>query len=256
MKKWIIVLAAVLLMVSNGMAQEKQKLRIAVEGAYRPFNYIDPNGELKGFDVDIAYVLCDKIGAQCELVQQDWDGMIPGLLAKKYDVICSSMSITEKRKQAVSFTDAYYKESARFVARKDSGLDISKEGLKGKTIGVQRATTWADYLKAVYGDSINIKYYDTVQEHNLDLTAGRLDAVMSLETYMATWLESPEGKDFAFFGPSIRDEKYLGEGVGIVVRKDDTELQKQLNDALHQIIADGTHKKLASKYFTVDIYDY
>ena len=256
MKKWIAVLGVAVIMFSSGICQAAQKLRIAIEGAYKPFNYVDPNGKLEGFDVDIARALCQQMGAQCELVQQDWDGMIPGLLAHKYDVICSSMSITEKRKKAVAFTDPYYQAPPRFVARKGSSLVVSKEGLKGKNIGVQRAATYADYLKDTFGNTINIKYYDTVEDHNLDLVAGRLDAVLAQSVYMSQWLATPEGKDFAFFGKPILLEKYIGPGAGIAVRKEDTQLLKQLNTALHAIIANGTHKKLASKYFKVSIYDY
>lgn len=256
MKKWIALFAVATIVFSSGAALAAQKLRIAIEGAYRPFNYVDPNGQLQGFDVDIAHALCNAMGTECVLVQQDWDGMIPGLLAKKFDVICSSMSITEKRKEAVNFTDPYYQAPPRFVAHKGSGLVVSKEGLKGKTIGVQRAATYADYLKDTYGDTITIKYYDTVEDHNLDLVAGRVDAVLAQSVYMSQWLATPEGKDFQFFGEPILVKKYIGAGAGIAVRKEDTELLKQLNAALHEIIANGTHKKLADKYFTVDIYEY
>ena len=256
MKKLIAVLAVTFIFLSGGIGNASEKLRIATEGAYPPFNFIDPSGKLKGFDVDIANALCEVMGVDCEIIAQDWDGMIPGLLAKKFDVIVASMSITEKRKKAVNFTAPYYQAGPRFVARKGSGLIISPEGLKGKKIGVQRASTYADYLKAVYGDLISIQYYDTVENHNLDLLSGRLDAVLAQCFFMGEWLDSPDGKDFEFFGDVILAEKYIGKGAGIAVRKQDTDLLNRIDAALRQIIEDGTHKRLSSKYFPFDIYPY
>jgi len=256
MRKTTIVLFVCLFLLLGGIGQAADKLVIATEGAYPPFNFIDPQGKLKGFDVDIAEALCQVMGADCKLMVQDWDGMIPGLLAKKFDVIVASMSITEKRKEAVNFTKPYYQAPCRFVTLKGSGLEISAEGLKGKNIGVQRATTYANYLLGKYKDVVNIKYYDTVENHNLDLAAGRLDAVLAQAIFMSEYLKKPEAKNLEFAGPMIWEKEYIGEGAGIAVRKEDTELLKKLDEALAKIIADGTHKKLASKYFSFDIYPY
>jgi arginine/ornithine transport system substrate-binding protein len=256
MRKFLILLIAGIVVLSGTIGHAGEKLKIATEGAYPPFNFVDPNGNLKGFDVDIANALCEAMNRECELMVQDWDGMIPGLLAKKYDAIVASMSITEKRKKAVNFTEPYYQAPPRFVAKKGSGLEITKEGLKGKNIGVQRAATYADYLKDTYGDIINIKYYDTVENHNLDLVAGRVDAVLAQSVFMSQWLDKPEGKDFQFYGDPILEKKYIGSGAGIAVRKEDTQLLGELNAALEQIIENGTHKKLSSKYFDFDIYKY
>ncbi len=257
MKKNLLVLILMAAIVLAGAAvQAGGKVRVAIEAAYFPFNYLDPQNNLKGFDVDIAKAICQAMQADCEFVVQDWDGMIPGLLAKKYDTIISSMSITDKRREAVNFTKPYYQVPARYVAVKGSNLVISKEGMKGKKVGVQRATTYANYLEATYGNSIEIKYYDTVDNHNLDLAAGRLDAVMAQAYFMGKWLEAPEGKGFEFIGEPVTDVKYIGEGAGIAVRKEDIALLQQLDEALKKIIADGTHKKLARSYFSFDIYTY
>ena len=145
-KLFALCLGIVIMLTVSGTGFAADQLVIATEGAYPPFNYIDPDGNIKGFDVEIADALCKQMGMAYKLVVQEWDGMIPGLLAKKYDVIVASMSITEKRKKAVNFTGHYYRVPARFVARKGAGFDVSKIGLKGKKIGVQRASTYANYL--------------------------------------------------------------------------------------------------------------
>jgi lysine-arginine-ornithine-binding protein len=256
MKKLIVAMAVVISMCVSGVGEAKDKYTVATEGAYNPFNYVDPSGELMGFDVDIAKAICKEMGADCELMVQDWDGMIPGLLAKKYDFIVASMSITPERKKAVNFSDPYYEEAALFVAKKGASLVFTKEGLKGKKIGVQRATTYSNYLDGVFGGSVDIKYYDTVENHNLDLTSGRLDAALASGFYMADWLKTPDGAGYEIVGDPVRDPHYIGEGIGITIRKTDDELLKKVNSALETVIANGTHKKLADKYFTIDIYPY
>ena len=160
-----------------GQAQA-DKVRIATEGAYPPFNMKNAGGELVGFDVDIARALCKEMKADCEIVAQDWDGIIPGLLAKKYDAIIASMSITEERKRAVAFSDPYYSNYLRFIAQKNSGLKVEDGGLKGKNLGGQRATISAQHLEDNYRKSANVKVYDTQEAAFLDLKAGRLDAVL------------------------------------------------------------------------------
>ena len=256
MRKALVILAVVVSVCFSGLCEAKDKYRIATEGAYKPFNYVLPDGTLAGFDVDIAKALCNQMGAEGELVVQDWDGMIPGLLAKKFDFIVASMSITLERKKAVNFTNPYYEEAGLYVAKKGANLTFTQAGLKGKKIGVQRATTWANYLDSTYGGAVEIKYYDTVENHNLDLISGRLDAALANGIYMSDWVKASEGKGFEIVGEPVRDSTFIGEGCGITVRKADGELLNKLNAALKAIIADGTHKKLADKYFAADIYPY
>jgi lysine-arginine-ornithine-binding protein len=233
-----------------------ETIKIATEGAYPPFNYVDPDGNLKGFDVDLSNALCDAMDAECEIVVQDWDGMIPGLLAGKFDAIIACMGATEERKKAVSFTKPYCRLLGRFVGPKDADIEISKEGLKGKRIGVQRGTTYAKFLEGVYGDIVEIKTYGSIDEHNLDLKAGRLDAVVGNEIFMSRWLNSPDGKDYKFLSKPLRHE-LLGTGeANIAVRKEDKELKSEFDEALQRLIESGKHKEIASKYFSVNIYDY
>ena len=245
----------VLLAGAPAVAKEWKEVRIATEGAYAPFNFVDKDGKLQGFDVDIARALCDKMKATCTIVAQDWDGIIPGLLAKKYDAIIASMSITDERKQKVAFTDPYYQTPARFVARKGSGLTISKEGLKGKNVGVQRATIHANYLQDNYGSVVSVKQYDTQENANIDLANGRLDAVLADSIVLLEgFLKTPEGTSFEFVGPELTERKWFGDGAGIAVRKEDKDLVALFNKALKSILADGTYKKMNDKYFPFDVY--
>ncbi|MBV8649951.1 MAG: ABC transporter substrate-binding protein [Alphaproteobacteria bacterium] len=239
---------------AGAAAAQLQKVRIATEGAYAPFNFRDADGTLQGFDVDIAKALCAEAKFDCTIVAQDWDGIIPGLLVKKYDAIIASMSITEQRKKSIDFTDKYYQTPARFVARKGSNIEISEAGLKGKTIGVQRATIHAGFIHETYGTIAAIKEYDTQDNANLDLIAGRVDLVLADSVVLLEgFLNKPEGKDFAFVGPIPRGS-IVDEGAGIGIRKGDTKLKDAFNAAIKAIRANGTYKKINDKYFSFDVY--
>ncbi|MCF8109994.1 MAG: ABC transporter substrate-binding protein [Desulfobacteraceae bacterium] len=230
-------------------------VRIGTEGAYPPFNYMDKDGNLKGFDIDIAEALCEAAGMECEFVTQSWEGMIPALLAKKYDAIIASMSITEERKKRVDFTEKYYQTPARFVKHKDDDIEISKEGLKGKTVGVQRATVSANFINDNFGDIMNVRSYATQEEANMDMTSGRLDLLFADAVVLQEgFLDTGPGEDYEFVGPGYTDEQWFGEGIGIAVRKGDDELREAFNKAIKQIRKDGTYKKINDKYFDFDVY--
>lgn len=260
MKKWTVAVAIAMIfglgwIGSASAAGAKPILRVGTEGAYPPFNYVDKDGKVKGFDIDIAKALCKESGMECQFVLQDWDGLIPGLIAKKFDAIVASMSITDERKQKVDFTHKYYQTPARFIARKGSGIVISKEGLKGKTVGVQRATIHENFIRDMFGDTVNIKAYATQDEANMDLVAGRLDLVIADATVLLTgFLNTPAGKDFEFVGPGYTDKKWFGEGVGIAIRKGDNALRQKLNKAIDAIRANGVYQKINAKYFNFDVY--
>ena len=239
----------------QAVAQDGEKLRIGVEGAYPPFSETTPSGEFKGFDIDIARALCEAMEVECELVPQDWDGMIPALNARKFDAIVASMSITEERKRSVDFTDRYYKSPAKFVRKKGSGIEITPEGLAGKTVGEQRATIHDNNITGEYGDTVDIKRYATQDEAYLDMAAGRLDLLLAESVALQQgFLETEQGQDYEFVGPDLTDPKYFGEGAGIAVRKGDDELRERLNEAIRQIREDGTYDEIAGRYFDFDIY--
>jgi polar amino acid transport system substrate-binding protein len=244
--RFVVALAAAL--ICAGSANAADRIRIGTEGAYPPFNQIDTSGNVIGFDVDIARALCENMGAECTIVTQDWDGIIPGLLAKKYDAIVASMSITDERKKAVAFTDHYYSNSLRFVAKK--GSDIDPADLKGKAIGAQRATISGSYLEDNLKNVVDIKLYDTQENAYLDLSADRVDAVLADMLVNYEWLKSDEGQGFEFKGEAVD----VDDRIGIALRKQDTELVKRFNEALAAIRADGTYDKINAKYFPFSIY--
>lgn len=272
------LLVTVLAMVFAGAmlgaaAQEPMKVRIGVEGAYPPFSYVTPEGDLAGFDIDIAHALCEAMNADCTLVQQDWDGIIPALQARKYDAIIASMSITPERQKQVDFTDKYYHTPARFVAGKGADIDLVAGGddditvsaldqvelnhaaLDGKAVGVQRATIHDRFVSEVFGDAVEIRRYGTQDEAYLDLVAGRLDLIMADSVAILDgFLNTDLGADFSFVGPSFSIPQYHGEGAGIALRKNEDELREKFNAAIEQIRADGTYQEIQDKYFDFDVY--
>lgn len=255
-RRHLIALACSTVMSLSAQAQapDWKKMRIGVEGAYPPFSEVGPDGKLKGFEIDLALALCAEMKAECTLVQQDFDGLIPALQARKVDAIIASMSVTDERKKAIAFSIPYYNTPARFAAKADAKLDISAAGLKGKKIGVQRATIHEKFAADTFKQS-EIVRYATQDQAFLDLQSGRIDAtVADSVTIDQGFLKTPAGKGFAFTGPSFDDVKYFGSGVGVGMRKaDDKALGKKFNEAIAALRANGMFKKLNDKYFEYDI---
>jgi polar amino acid transport system substrate-binding protein len=239
---------------SGALAQDKV-VRIGTEGAYPPFNFIDQTGQLAGFDVEIGLALCEKMKVKCELVAQDWDGIIPALVAGKYDVIIASMFITDERKKVVSFTDPYYTAAMTHVVAKGTApTEFTDAALSGKAVGAQSSTTQADYIQKNY-PSADIRLYKTQDEANLDMANGRLDVMVGDFLPMYDWTtKSEDGKCCELVGEAITDPAFVGEGVGMAVRQEDNELRENLNKALAEILADGTYKKINDKYFAINVY--
>ena len=255
LKKLGILAAAALVALGLGTAaQAGEKLRIGVEGAYPPFSWKEPDGTLMGFDIDIANALCEKMGRDCELVEQDWDGIIPALLAKKYDAIVASMSITEERKKRVDFSGKYYNTPAKFVAAEDADFDATPAGLAGKTVGVQRGTVHQCYMEKMFPDT-ELSLYATQEDVFLDLASGRIDAQISDSTQsLEGFLSQDAGKGYAFLGGDQYDLECHGEGAGIAVRKGEDELREAFNAAIKAIREDGTYAEINAKYFEFDIF--
>jgi len=261
MKKVGILLIVLALAMTAGAVQAKdwKVVRIGVEGAYPPFSWVTPDGELKGFDIDIAKALVAAMGAEVKLVAQDWDGIIPALLAKKYDAIIASMSITEERKKKVAFTNKYYNTPAKFVCKKGTMKDFTRaevaQATKGKSIGVQRATIHDNFITDNGGEGASIKRYGTQDDAYLDLVAGRVDMLLADSVAIDDgFLKKPEGQAFQFIGPDLTEKKYFGEGAGIAIRKEDTDLVELFNQAIVKIRQDGTYKKIQDKYFQFNVY--
>jgi arginine/ornithine transport system substrate-binding protein len=248
---------AIMLAVAAGGAWAKEwtKIRIATEGAYAPFNYVEPSGELAGFDVDIAKALCAEMKAECTLIKQDWDGMIPALLARKFDAIVASMSITEERKQRVDFTDKYYQTPARLVAKEGAVVANLPGDLADKKIGVQRETIHDKFATDNWSEVAEIVRYGTQDEANLDLVSGRVDLIIADSVALSEgFLKTEHGKGFAFVGPEFTDAKWFGVGAGIAVRKQDKDLTEALNKAIAAIRASGVYDEIARKYFDFNVY--
>ncbi|MEW5909020.1 MAG: transporter substrate-binding domain-containing protein [Thermodesulfobacteriota bacterium] len=239
-----ILILFIALTIVPAIAGGAEKIRIATEGAYSPFNYVNPKGELEGFDVDIAKALCESMKADCSLVAQDWDGIIPALQAKKYDVIVASMAVTEKRKQAIAFTKPYYYSVASFVVRKESNFQDKTEALIGKTIGVQRATIHEGTIKEMYGDKVTIKTYDTNENCILDLKNKRIDAMIASRPLMAHYIKHHPESGFAFLLGL-----YNPVDAAIGLRKEDKALLNKFDTALDAIIKNGTYEKISVKWF-------
>ena len=243
------LLAALVLGVAAATpALAAEKLRIATSGDYPPFNYVDDAGEMAGFDVDIALALCAELGAECEILREEWERLIPELRAGSFDAVAASMSITGKRRELVSFTDRYYSNVVRFVARKGSGFDPANAA--GKTIGASRATISSDWLEANLAGIATIRLYTTLEELNGDLVTGRLDAMLGDGLGSYAWLQGPEGAGFEFVGEGHR----LDEGIGMAVRHEDASLLSRLNGALKAILANGTYGRINARYFPFSIY--
>ncbi|GBD48213.1 lysine/arginine/ornithine ABC transporter substrate-binding protein [Methylopila sp. Yamaguchi] len=245
------------LIAGPAAAKDWSKLKIGTEGAYPPFNVVGADGQVQGFDIDIAKAICEKIKAECTFVAQDWDGIIPALLANKYDAIFASMSITDERKKTIAFSKRYYQTPALFVTdKRNASMGTSTDAMKGKTIGAQSSTVSGTYLQDVYEPAgATVKLYATQDEANLDLASGRLDAVLGDKTVMLPWLEKSEaGKCCQVIGQDIRDEKYFGEGIGAGLRKEDVELKELIDKGIAEILADGTYEKINAKYFPFSLY--
>lgn len=241
-------------------AQAQEVVRIGTEGAYPPFNYIDENGELVGFDVDIANALCDAAGFECEFVVQDWDGIIPGLLAEKYDAIIASMSITAERAEVVDFTNKYYSTPAKFIKDKNIELVIpedytaANEAISGMKVGVQRATIHENFIRDNFPD-VEVVVYATQDEANLDLANGRVDLVMADSVALKEgFLVTDDGAGFEFVGPDYDDPRWHGDGAGIAIRQGEQDLVDAFNAAIVQIRSDGTYQAIQDKYFDFNVY--
>ena len=258
-----------LLVVGNVNAD---KIRIGTEGAYPPWNSKDASGKLIGFEVELAYTLCRYIGQQCEIVEQDWDGMIPALIMRKFDAIMAGMSITAERQKAISFSQGYADEVASLAVMKGSDLEgmntpeginltLGGSGVKktlktltgalaGKTVCTQTATIHQNFLESGDVGKINLRTYKTQDEVNLDLASGRCDVALAAAVAFTDYAEK-SGKPVVLVGPTFSGGAF-GNGVGVGIRKDDTELLKAFNKAIEKARKNGDISRIATKWFGFD----
>src|SRR5215470_13725946 len=262
MKKHIIgsLLAGAVLVFASVAAHAQDTIKFGVaDEPYPPFASKDASGKWVGFEIDLMDAVCEHMKAKCEIVPVAWDGIIPALQAKKFDMIWASMSITDKRKEVIDFSDKYYNTPAMFIGPKAVKVDlcpetgICKDWMKGKVIGVQVSTIHADYAKKAFGDVAEIKTYDKQDNANADLAAGRVDIALADSVALLDFLKSDQGKDFEKKALAPNDPIF-GEGVGAGIRKDDTALKEKINAAIKAVRDDGTYTKLNAKYFDFDVY--
>jgi histidine transport system substrate-binding protein len=255
MKK-IALCIALAVMATGASAKEWKTIRIGVDAIYAPFESKAPDGKLVGFDIDLGNALCAKLKAKCVWVENDFDGLIPALKAKKFDAIMSSLSITDKRKEQIAFSDKLFNAPARMVAKAGSPLLPTADSLKGKRVGVEQGTTQEAYAKAFWQDKgVTVVPYQNQDQVYADLKSGRLDAALQDEVQASVgFLKTPAGAGYAFAGPEVEDKATIGEGTGIGLRKEDKDLLQQLNGAIKAVHKDGTFNTLQKKYFDFDIY--
>lgn len=243
--------AVTMMLVTQPSLAEAHKMRVGVEGNYPPFSMIGPDGKLSGFDIDIANALCAEMKTDCTLVQQEWDGMIPALNTRKFDMVVASMTITAERSRIVDFSDVYYDVPSRWIAKQGSFDQPTPDALKGKVIIVLRNSPRAKHVKEKYPESKTLLVAKEPDVY-LELRAGRGDiafgsSVMSEDIF----LKRPEGAGFTTVGEPVR---LKGDSdVGIAVRKGDTPLRDRINTALKNIKADGRYQQIANKYFSFDV---
>ena len=268
-KKTIFSVLLSLLVMGNVHAD---KIRIGTEGAYPPWNSKDESGKLIGFEVELAWTLCRYIGQQCEIVEQDWDGMIPALIMRKFDAIMAGMSITDERKKAINFSQGYADEVASLAVMKGSnlegmqtseGINLTKksgavkkdlktitEALAGKTVCVQTATIHQNFLESGDVGKVNVRTYKTQDEVNLDLASGRCDVALAAAVAFTDYAEKSK-KPVVLVGPTFSGGAF-GNGVGVGIRKDDTELLKAFNSAINKARKNGDISRIATKWFGFD----
>ena len=275
MKKILIYLLSIGVFGVASIANS-QTIRIGTEGAYPPWNNLNSAGELEGAEIDFGNEACKRMGVTCEWVTQDWDGIIPALLQGKYDIIIAGMSITEERKEKVNFTTGYMTDGARFAVLKNSGLanlniagmakvNLNNAGGKeqaaigqliaamdGKTVCVQSSTIHQNFLEKHMSGAVDVKLYQAVDDHNLDLAAGRCDAVLADVGSIIDFMESDGGVDVAFTGPTFSGGVF-GDGVGGAVRKEDTDILEMWNAAISEMSKDGTTAEITKDWFGRDI---
>lgn len=234
---------------------ELPELKVAIDPTYQPFTFKTADGKPTGFDVDIAEALCKEIKRKCVYVEQVWDGMIPGLQAKKYDVIISSMSITEERLQAVDFTDKYYNTPSRIVVKTGTPF-TDAASLKGKKIGVLKGSTQEKYaMGELKTAGVNVVPYEAQDQVYLDIKSGRLDGTVADRVEVTGgFLSKPEGAGYGFVGPVLAEAKYFGTGAGVALRKGETALKDELNAAIKAIRSNGVYETVSKKYFDFDVY--
>lgn len=269
--------SALVLTTASAHAEGKKwdKITIATEGAFRPYNFTKPDGTLDGYEVDLYKDLCARMKVECTLVAQPFDGIIPALNAGKFDAIMAGLTATPKREETIDFTVSYGLTPQTFATLKDSPfaklphtgetlylakdeaasqkvIDEVAAEIKGRTVGVQTASLGLSLLDKYFKDSTDIREYKTTDQHDLDLKSGRVDLVVASLAYLSDAAKKPGNEDLVMTGPFFKGG-ILGRGVAVGIRKNEPELQAMFNEAIEAAKADGTIKTLSEKWFGFDV---
>ncbi|MFM0341531.1 ABC transporter substrate-binding protein [Paraburkholderia fungorum] len=260
MKRFLATLTIALLAVSGfeaAYAKDSDSIHFGVDPSYAPFESKSADGKLVGFDIDLGDEICKHLHAKCVWVENDFDGMIPALKARKFDGILSSMMVTPKRAQEVSFSDKLYAAQSRLIVKRGSPLQPTAESLAHKKVGVQQGTVEETYAKTYWGPKgVEVIPYQNQDLVYADLKLGRLDASLQDGVQASLgFLKTPNGADYTFSGASLKGADILGAGTAIGLRKGDDELRGRIDDAISAIRKDGTYDRLQKKYFDFDIYN-
>ncbi|MBU9852240.1 ABC transporter substrate-binding protein [Rahnella aceris] len=251
MKKLKIALLLGCAVASFSALADGSTLKFGLEAQYPPFESKSATGELQGFDIDLGNAVCAAASVKCDWYDTSFDGLIAALQARKFDAINSAMNVTDKRRQAIDFTNVIYRVPTKLIAKKDSGLLPTTESLKGKHIGVLQGSIQESYAQAHWAPKgVDIVSYQDQNQVYLDLSSGRLDGTLVLAPAGQTgFLSRPDGKDYGFVGDAVRDDKILGSGIAFGLRKGDTQLKAKLDTAIAKVQKDGVVKELSKKYF-------
>ncbi|CDN57817.1 Nopaline ABC transporter, substrate-binding protein (plasmid) [Neorhizobium galegae bv. officinalis bv. officinalis str. HAMBI 1141] len=274
-KTAITVAFTAMTLMAAAAAQDKTEIVIATEGAFPPYNLTRPDGTLDGYDIELGKNLCERMKIKCTFVAQAFDGIIPALNAGKFDAIMAGMSATEKRKEVIDFSMSYGSTGQSFATLKDGPLakmpmkdqlfslasneagarkavEELKPLLQGKTVGVQTASIAARFVDEYLKDVVQVREYKTTEQHDLDLISGRVDFVMASMGYLMTAAQKPTNSDMTIVGPRFQGG-FLGAGSSVGLRKADTALKQKFDEAIAAAKADGTTKKLSTKWFGFDM---
>ncbi|MBV2143475.1 transporter substrate-binding domain-containing protein [Falsochrobactrum sp. TDYN1] len=262
--------------MSSATAEPRKSLTLGTEGAYKPWGYMENGTTLVGFEIDMMRELCKRMGVECEIVTNDFAGLIPALTAGKFDAIFAGMNSTEKRRKTIAFSRAYALDPASFGLPKDAPLsklpqagqeidlkadkaqvsgiiEAMKPMLEGQIIGVQGSTTLSQFLEENFSDTVTIREYNTTEQHDLDLAAGRIDGILALGSALRTAWSKPElAEKYQTTGPKFFGD-VLGDGIAVGMRREDTALKTKFDNAINSMIKDGSLKELSVKWFGVDM---
>ncbi len=239
----------------SGRAAEPTTLRIATEGSYPPFNFVDANNQIQGFEIEIGRALCERMSVTCTFVTEDWERLIPGLKHRRFDAVMASLEITPDRLRRIAFGKPYYRTPAVFMGRKGEVFaSLDPAALRALRIGAMAGTPYAAWLEDRVGPPGDIRLYASLDDASLDLALNRIDLVLGDKIALQEWLKRGKEADCcAFVADAPRDPEQFGQGYGVGLRQEDADLRRRFDEALDAIVSDGTYDRIRAAYFPFDV---